>query len=53
VACGELDRPVTPRLVATVLAAVQGTMLIWAIAPRGDIKELIHEALEVALGRAG
>ena len=53
VACGELDRPVTPRRVATVLAAVQGTMLIWAIAPRGDIKERIHEALEVALGRAG
>jgi len=53
VACGELDRPVTPRLVATVLAAVQGTMLIWAIAPRGDIKERIHEALEMALGRAG
>jgi AcrR family transcriptional regulator len=53
VACGELDRPVTPRLVSTVLAAVEGTMLIWAIAPRGDIKGRIHEAVEVALGRAG
>ena len=53
VACGELERPVTPELVSTVLAAVEGTMLIWAIAPRGDVKARIHEAVEVALGRAG
>jgi AcrR family transcriptional regulator len=51
VACGELDRPVTPELVSTVLAAVEGTMLIWAIEPRGDVKDRIHEAVEVALGR--
>jgi hypothetical protein len=25
-------------------------MLIWAIAPRGDIKARIHDAVEVALG---
>ena len=53
VACGELDRPVTAQLVSTVLAAVEGTMLIWAIAPRGDIKARIREAVEVTLGRAG
>jgi len=53
VACGELDRPVTAQLVSAVLAAVEGTMLIWAIAPRGDIKARIREAVEVTLGRAG
>jgi AcrR family transcriptional regulator len=52
VACGELAGPVTPGLVSTVLAAVEGTMLIWAIAPRGDVKERVREAVEVALGRA-
>lgn len=52
VACGELAGPITPQLVSTVLAAVEGTMLIWAIAPRGDVKERIREAVEVALGRA-
>ena len=49
---GEIRGPVTPGLVSTVLAAVEGTMLIWAIAPRGEIKDRIHEAVEVALGRA-
>jgi hypothetical protein len=48
----EIRGPVTPGLVSTVLAAVEGTMLIWAIAPRGDIKERVHQAVEVALGRA-
>jgi hypothetical protein len=28
-------------------------MLIWAIAPRGDIKARIAEAVQVALGRGG
>jgi hypothetical protein len=42
-----------PELVSTVLAAVEGTMLIWAIAPRGDIKARIAEAVQVALGRGG
>ena len=49
---GEIRGPVTPELVSTVLAAVEGTMLIWAIAPRGEIKERVHQAVEVALGRA-
>jgi AcrR family transcriptional regulator len=52
VECGEFRGPVTPGLVSTVLAAVEGTMLIWAIAPRGDVKERVREAVEVALGRA-
>lgn len=52
VACHEVAGPVTPKLVSTVLAAVEGTMLIWAIAPRGEIKARIHEAVEVVLGRA-
>jgi AcrR family transcriptional regulator len=49
---GEIRGPVTSELVSTVLAAVEGTMLVWAIAPRGEIKERIHQAVEVALGRA-
>jgi AcrR family transcriptional regulator len=49
----EIAGPVTPELVSTVLAAVEGTMLIWAIAPRGDIKARIHEAVQVALGLGG
>ena len=49
---GEIEGPVTPQRVSTVLAAVEGTMLIWAIAPRGDIKLRIHEAVQVALGKA-
>jgi AcrR family transcriptional regulator len=49
---GEIRGPVTPELVSAVLAAVEGTMLIWAIAPRGEIKDRIHQAVEVALGRA-
>jgi len=53
VACGELHRPVTPQLVAAVVATVQGTMFTWAISPRGDIEERIHEALEVVPGSAG
>jgi len=51
-ACGEIAGPVTSELVSTVLAAVEGTMLIWAIVPRGDIKQRIYEAVRVALGRA-
>ncbi len=49
---GEIRGPVTPELVSAVLAAVEGTMLIWAIAPRGEIKDRINQAVEVALGRA-
>jgi AcrR family transcriptional regulator len=52
VKAGELRGPVTPGLVSTVLAAVEGTMLIWTIAPRGEIKGRVQEAVEVALGRA-
>jgi hypothetical protein len=52
VECGELQGPVTSRLVSTVLAAVEGTMLVWAITPRGEIKERIREAVQVVLGRA-
>jgi AcrR family transcriptional regulator len=47
---GEIDGPVTAERVSTVLAAVEGTMLIWAIAPRGDIKERVRRAVEIALG---
>jgi AcrR family transcriptional regulator len=52
VACGEFQGPVTSRLVSTVLAAVEGTMFVWAIAPRGEIKERIREAVHVVLSRA-
>lgn len=50
---GEVAGPVTPELVSTVLAAVEGTMLIWAIAPRSDLKQCIAEAVQVVLGRGG
>jgi len=49
-ACGEIAGPVTSELVSTVLAAVEGTMLLWAIVPRGDIKAADLEAVKVALG---
>jgi AcrR family transcriptional regulator len=51
-ACGEFGGTVTPGLVSTVLAAVEGTMLIWAIAPRGEVEQRIYEAVEVVLRRA-
>jgi AcrR family transcriptional regulator len=47
---GEIRVPVTPELVATLLAAVEGTMLVWAIVPRGDLKDRVREAVEVVLG---
>jgi AcrR family transcriptional regulator len=50
IAAGEIGGPVTPELVSTVLAAVEGTMLIWAIAPRGDLEARIRQAVLVALG---
>jgi AcrR family transcriptional regulator len=50
---GEIEGPVTAERVSTVLAAVEGTMLVWAIAPRGDIKQRIREAVEVTLGCPG
>lgn len=53
VRAGELAVTVTPHLVSAVLAAVEGTMLIWAITPRGDIKARIHDAVEVVLGLGG
>jgi hypothetical protein len=53
VAAGELAIVMTPPLGSTVLAAVEGTMLIWAITPSGEVTERIHDAVEVALGRAG
>lgn len=53
VKAGELTVSVTPQLVSTVLASVEGTMLIWAIAPRGDIKARVHDVVEVVLGRGG
>ena len=49
---GEIAGPATAELASTVLAAVEGTMLMWAIDPRGDITERIGEAVEVALGLA-
>jgi AcrR family transcriptional regulator len=49
-ACGEIAGPVTAELVSTLLAAVEGTMLIWSIAPRGDIEQRIDEAVRVVLG---
>jgi AcrR family transcriptional regulator len=49
---GEVRGPVTAELVSSVLAAVEGTMLIWALVPRGDLKERIRRAVEMALGGA-
>ena len=43
-------RLVTPELVSMVLAAAEGTTLIWAIAPRGEIRDRIFDAVQVALG---
>jgi len=53
VRAGELRAAVTPQLISAVLAAVEGTMLVWAIAPRGDIRARIREAVEVVLGLDG
>ena len=53
VRAGELRATVTPQLISAVLAAVEGTMLVWAIAPRGDIRARIREAVEVVLGLDG
>jgi hypothetical protein len=53
VAVGEVTVPVTPQLVSAVLAATEGTMLVWAIIPRGDVKDRIHDAVEGVLGRSG
>jgi AcrR family transcriptional regulator len=50
VARGELAVPVTPQLVSTLVAAAEGTMLVWAIAPRGAIKARIYEAIDTVLG---
>jgi AcrR family transcriptional regulator len=51
VAAGEMPGPVTPQLVSSVLAVVEGTLLIWAIAPRGEIKDRVFEAVAVVLER--
>jgi AcrR family transcriptional regulator len=50
VEAGDIDVSVTPGLVAALLAVVEGTMLVWAIVPRGDLKDRVHEAVEVVLG---
>ena len=47
---GELSGPVTPALVSTVLAAAEGTMLVWALVPRGELKAHVREAVAVVLG---
>ncbi|MGZ6314637.1 MAG: hypothetical protein ACXWNI_03310, partial [Candidatus Limnocylindrales bacterium] len=52
VEAGEVHGPVTPELVSSVLAAVEGTMFIWALVPRGDLEVRIHQAVDGALGRA-
>ena len=52
VEAGEVRGPVTPELVSSVLAAVEGTMFIWALVPRGDLEGRIHQAIDGALGRA-
>lgn len=46
---GEIRVAVTPELVTTLLATVEGTMLVWAIVPRGDLKDRVREAVEVVL----
>jgi AcrR family transcriptional regulator len=50
VACGEIAGPVTPEIVSTLLAAVEGTMLTWAIVPRGEVKARIYEAVRGVIG---
>jgi AcrR family transcriptional regulator len=49
-AAGEISRPVTPALAAAVLAAAEGTMLVWAIVPRGGLKARVIEAVRVVVG---
>jgi AcrR family transcriptional regulator len=51
VAAGELDRPATHELASTVVAAFEGVLLVWAIAPRGRVEDRVREALGVVLGR--
>ena len=50
VAAGELRGPVTPALVSAVLALAEGTMLVWALVPRGESKARVREAVAVTLG---
>ncbi len=51
-AAGEIDRPATPELASAVFATFEGVLTVWAIAPRGDVRERVHAALEVVLGRS-
>ncbi len=48
---GEIDGPVTPQLTATVFAAFEGALTIWAIAPRGRLEDRVRETLDTILRR--
>jgi AcrR family transcriptional regulator len=49
---GEIEGPVTSTFTSAVFAAFEGVVTIWAIAPRGRVRERVHETLAVVLGRS-
>lgn len=46
----EIDRLPTPALASTVFAAFEGVVTLWAIAPRGFLRDRVHEVLEIVIG---
>ena len=48
---GEIDRPPTPELASAVFSTFEGVLTVWAIAPRGSVRDRVHEALVVVVGR--
>ena len=48
---GETDRPPTQELAATVFAAFEGVVTLWAITSRGLLRERVHDVLEIVVGR--
>lgn len=48
-AAGEIDADVTPGLAQAVVAVAEGTMLLWSLAPDGDLSERVVAAIGAVL----